>query len=313
MKTFVVLAGLMVIVPRTDGGVTKSLEVLVLDVQAKGDLLGEAVHRHVTRVTNLGGTLHDSLTGVWSISSSSAGAIELVDPKPNRMLSLNRPYGDTPLPVVKPECYGEKSSTAAFCTHDGLNTGMPLVKARLTFTGGWRVRPVEITHDREPRARTPDDTTWGFVQVPRLGDMHLRLPAATPDELQLAGGLILEPLDDAGDVKFIGPQGLEVLKDLAPLRPRVCRLFAGYEESCAVVRFLNTMHAMQYRSGDQVQIDFTQDLVYDLLATPPAVRYLMFMRKDASPDVKDILYPGGGGSPYPRPCPPPMFAAPAEE
>lgn len=304
MKTFVVLAGLMVIVPHTNElGEWTSLSVMVLDVTAGGKLLGEDVHEHVTKVTNIGGTVHDDLTGSWTIESAAAKPIQRV--KPERFLILQQAYGALALSRVKPECYGD-----SFATANCKIGNKPLVKAVLTFTGGWRIRPVEITHDREPRARIEDDTTWGFEQVPRESDKHLRLPAASPTARQLAGGLILEALDDAA-VTFRAPQpNPGLLNQLASLHPQVCYLFADYPQRCAIVRFLNTMHALQFKDGDHVEVDFTQDLMYDLLETPPATRYLTFMRSDASPNIKDILYPGGGGSPFPRPCPPPTFAPP---
>jgi hypothetical protein len=308
MNTYVVLAGLMMIVPYHKGtGEITELKVLVLDVAAAGEQLGEEVHEHVTAVTNFGG-VHAPLDGAWTIATDAPGPMKLEDS--DRFLVLSRYHEANSLARVREECYGD--DFAAKCVKDG----HPLVKAVLTFTGGWRIRPVEITQDREPRALIVDDTWWGFVRVPEevvpdgSGTYKSRhLPRAAPEEVQLAGGLILDPLRDNAKVSFEGPVKLE---PLAPLRPAVCKLFAGVEVQCAVVRFLNTMHAISFEAGDQVQIDFTQYMMYDLLESEPRFRYLTFLRKDASPDIKKILYPGGGGTPFPRPCPPPTFMPLAE-
>jgi hypothetical protein len=305
----------MVIVPRTDGnGNWKELKVVVLDVAAAGDnLLGEKHHHHVTAVTNLGGRYHAPLTGQWTLTSKSLRPIERVTQE--RYLFLQRNYPATDIGFVRPTCYGTDAEIAT-CT--GKKYPNVLVRAVLTFKGGWRVRPVEITHDREPRATRDDNTTWGFARVPvgpvllggQLKD-SLRLPRVTPDEIQLAGGLILDPLDDAEAV-IEPPKSQSPIGNLAELRPGVCTLFAAYTGGCAVLRFLNTMHAISYELGDQVQVDFTQDLMYDLFNVDfdaqNIPRYLTFLRKDASLEVMDLLYPGGGGTPFPRPCPPPAFA-----
>ncbi len=313
MKTFVFLAGLMVIVPRVDPrGEWQGLTVLVLDVEAAAKATGAPHHHHVTTVTNFGGTFHEPLTGAWTLRSNAAGPMEIVGD--DRYLVLERIYGsDSSLPPMQADCYGTKFAT--HCRNDKKYDNA-LVRAVLHFKGGWRIRPVEITHDREPRALVYDDSLWGFLPFPA----NNLAPRSSPPDVQLSGGLILEPLDDhddddANDVTFETPN--QPLGTLASLRPQVCHLFAGHAGRCAVVRFLNVMHAMSFGQEDKQVIDFTQDLVYDLFRdekdqTEPPVRYLTVLRKDARPEVMDILYPGGGGTPFPRPCPPPTFAPPIE-
>lgn len=306
MKTLVVLAGLMVVVPRVDPrGEWQGLTVLVLNAE-KDTHLGGAGHHHVTSVTELGGKLFKPLTGEWTLESKAVGPIELVGE--DRLLVLERLYGrDSPLPPMRPDCYGNNFKK---CTD---TEGNPLVRAILNFKGGWRVRPIEITHDREPRAMIYDDSYWAFVPFPA----NKLVPQPSPSGMQLSGGLILEPLDEA-DLSI-----KETIKDkqydvgpLTPLGRQVCALFAGYPEPCAVLRFLNVMHAMSFPTERQTEIDFTQDMIYDLfgpeLNPGPPVRYMTALRRDARPEIMDLLYPAGGGSPFPRPCPPPTFAPQVE-
>jgi hypothetical protein len=299
MKTFVVLAGLMVIVPRVDPrGQWRELTVLVLNVDAANRPADEPPHHHVTTVTNLGGKFHrPHLEGDWILKSNAVGRpMELVGDE--RYLVLERIYGSqSALPPMRPECHTGK--VIAGCIDADQN---PLVRAVLTFKGGWRIRPVEITHDREPRALVYDDSTWGFMALPS----NKLLPQSSPPEVQLSAGLILEPLDDTVPEIMENKVSIGSLEALP--RPEVCALFTGYAGNCAVLRFLNVMHAISSQGEAQPNVDFTQDVIYELFTKEPPVRYVTELRKDARPEVMDLLYPGGGGSPFPRPCPPPTFA-----
>jgi hypothetical protein len=307
MKTFVVLAGLMVIVPRTDDtGQWRSLNVLVLDPQAAGDRLGETVHDHFTMVTSFQGRheeLVGNMAGDWTIRSTAATPIQLVGDE--RYLFLSRVYGEGELPPLRPECYGPGAVTQ--CTSSTSGTTRPLLKAQLTFTGGWRIRPIEVTHDREPRTDVYDDSTWGFLRF----EPGRQLPLATPHQIQLSSSLILESTDppDVSEVIVDDPQGNDF--DLVELDAETCMVFAAYPGPCAVVRFLNTGTGMS-EGSHRVEIEYPQTVVYELFQDMASLpRYVLFLRKDGRPEAMDVLFPGGGGTVGDeRPCSPTMFAPP---
>lgn len=290
MNTLIVLAGLMLIVPRTDpSGQVVSLTVLVLDTQHAGPQLGEPVTAHQTDITNLGGTAHADLVGRWTIGSSANEPIQIEGEE--RLLVLRKIYGED-LPPLRKACLG-----ADFATSCMLH-GRPLVKAQLTFTGGWRLRPVEIDALREPRANVIDDSWWGFLQVRKNG-----LPLVTDHQIQISSGLVLEPLS-SGAVTFMGP-GAQAFGSgsLHNLPDQACISAVGFAGRCAIVRFLNTVMPTD-TSGDHLEIDVHHNLLYDLYDPAPTPRYLLFLRKDGSDNVMAALgyNAGGGGSPGIRPC-----------
>jgi hypothetical protein len=295
MNTLIVLAGLMLIVPRTDpSGQITSLTVLVLDTQHAGPQLGQAVTTHQTDVTNLGGIAHVDLTGQWTIRSSAAGPIQMQGD--DRFLILRKIY-DKDLPPLRDGCLD-----ADFASKCKLN-GRPLVKAQLTFTGGWRLRPVEIDALREPRADVVDDSYWGFLQIPPGG-----LPLTTHHQVQLSSGLVLEPLS-SGTVTFQGP-GSQAFASLTSIPEKLCVSAVGFAGKCEIVRFLNTVNRTN-TEGDHLEIDVHHNMLYDLYDPAPIPRYLLFIRKDGSSTVMATLgyNTGGGGTPGIRPCIPGAFAA----
>lgn len=302
MKTFVVLAGLMLIVPHADPitGQWTSLTVLVLDTAHASLQLGEPVREHQMEVANFGGTALAPLTGSWSVHSRSSKPITFQGRE--RLLFLHDVYHPQPPPAVRPSCYGPDFKTKC------VNDHRKLLQAQVTFHGGWVVRPIEIAANREPRT-VVDDSTWGFLRVRENG-----LPLATDDQRQLAGGIILEASDGAS-VGVEGP-GAGDFATLHTLTPSQCATHAefGTTQSCAIIRFLNTVKP-EIISGDRLEIDHHHNMLYDLFEPPPTNRYLLFLRKDGDPEIMNILYPtGGGGSTGGiRPCLPPAFANPISD
>jgi hypothetical protein len=300
MKTFVVLAGLMLIVPHVDPetGQLTSLTVLVLDTAHAGPQFGESVRPHQMEVTNFGGATKP-LAGSWAVRSSSSKPITIGGKE--RLLFLNDVYHPDQLPPLRKSCYGPNFSTE--CVIDGRK----LLQAQITFHGGWVVRPIEIAKNREPRADVVDDSYWGFLRVPENG-----LPRATDDQRQLAGGILLEAIDGASvNIENPGDGQFATLQTLSSAQ---CKTAVGTTSSCAVVRFLNTVRP-ELISGDLLEIDHHHNILYDLFDPAPANRYLLFLRKNGSPRIMNDLFPtGGGGSTGGiRPCMPPAFAPPVSD
>jgi hypothetical protein len=287
MNTFVVLTGLMLLVPDPSG---KTLTVLVLDTPASLERNEVLVHTHETTVHDLGAPAANeaALTGDWSLESKGSGSISIVDA--SRFMDLDAVYGSTKLESVIPECLGASFETDPKCMRDK----KPMVRARLTFSGEWSVQPISINLQKRPRAAVIDDSHWGFVQIPAKG-----LPLAVRGRVQhLAGGVVLSaPSGKAVEIK--GPSSPAPLKVIGKT---TCKLQVGVDAECSILRFRNT--PMPHAAATAVlEIENDVDLIYDLLKAPPAVRYLPFMRLE---DAKATVELGGGGlgSPDPRPCPP---------
>lgn len=301
MKTFIVLAGLMLIVPHADPvtGQWTSLTVLILDTAHAGPQFGEAVQEHQMEVANLGGTALAPLAGKWTVSSGSNKPIT-VEGK-DRLLFLSDIYNPNPLPSLRPACYGPDFDTGCVINN------RKLLQAQVTFQGGWVVRPIEIARNREPRANVIDDSTWGFLRLRENG-----LPLTLDDQRQLAGGIVLEASDSAS-VVIAGP-GAGSFATLHSLSSTQCTKHAGTASSCAIVRFLNTVKP-EIISNERLEIDHHHNMLYDLFDPAPAHRYLLFLRKDGSPEIMDDLFPTGGGGSIGgvRPCIPPAFADPIRD
>ena len=163
MKTFVVLAGLMLVVPHEDKntGEWKSLTVLVLDTAHAGHQLGKPVQDHETTVANFGGKAPAPLSGNWTVKSAASGPIQVREKgstyTPGDLHCDGPPPCPGKLPLPREGCLG-----AGFETDPGCRIGKrPLVRARLTFTGGWKVRPMEYSHNREPQAGVESTTPSG--------------------------------------------------------------------------------------------------------------------------------------------------------
>jgi hypothetical protein len=299
MTTVVVLSGLMLFVPHVNPTTNQwtSLTVLVLDTASAGPQHGEPVLAHETNVANFGGSAFAPLAGRWVVRSTGRGPITVEDR--DRLLFLSDLYREGELPPVREECLGSDFETR--CKANGRR----LVVAQIRFEGAWRVRPVEIHRNREPRALVVDDSLWGFLRL-REG----RLPVATAHQRQLAGGILLEP-SDGGAAKIEAPD-VGAFSTLQRLQNEQCRVLAGNARPCAIVRFLNALSAQgceQLASArERLEIDHHGNILYDLFQPPPTNRYLLFLRKDGSASV--TLFPGGGGSVGCRPCQPVSFANP---
>lgn len=307
MKTFVVLAGLMLIVPHADPatGQWTSLTVLILETAHAGPQIGEQVRDHRTDVTNLGGAPPIPLAGRWAVRSNSSKPILVEDPVTvdgkGRLLFLKDVYSPEPLPSVRPACYGPDFDTTCV-----LN-GRKLLQAQITFQGGWIVRPIDINRDREPRAKLIDDSTWGFLRV--RGNS---LPLALKDQRQLAGGIVLEARDSASVV--VEPPASTSFPPLHTLPAAGCDVLVGTQTSCAVIRFLNTVNP-EIVSNERLEIDHHHNLIYDLFDRAPMKRYLLFLRKDGTKSIIDQLFPTGGGGSVGgiRPCLPGAFVDPVQD
>jgi len=306
MKIFVVLAGLMLIVPHADPatGQWTSLTVLVLETAHAGPQIGEQIRNHRMDVTNLGGAPPVPLAGRWAVRSNSSKPILVEDPVTvdgkGRLLFLRDLYSPEQLPSVRPACYGPDFDTACV-----LN-GRKLLQAQITFHGGWIVRPIDINHDREPRAKLIDDSIWGFLRV--RGNS---LPLALKDQRQLAGGIVLEARDGAS-VAVEPPSG--TFPPLQTIPAAGCDVLVGTQTSCAVIRFLNTVRP-EIVSAERLEIDHHHNLLYDPFDPTPMKRYLLFLRKDGTKSIMDQLYPieGGGSVGGIRPCMPGAFVDPVQD
>lgn len=302
MNTIVVLAGLMLVVPRTDpanpNGPPTALTVLVLQTKGSPDQLGHPVARHDTVVWNFApDTIPAPLSGSWSIRNSEGGGIELGDR--SRLLHLGDLYRELGqgLPAIRGCCLD--GDVLADCVLGQRH----LVVARLDFEGGWRVRAIESDGLRRPRADVADDSMWGFKYEKPDGS----LGAVTRNARKLSSALALEPLG-GGRVTFTH-DGSSALQNLAAVND--CKQWVGVSGQCAVVQFLNTV-SPQGTTTHHPSLDHHHNLLYDLFTMSPQPRYLVSLVKDGTPAVmKDLLYTFFG-SPAPRPCIPPVLLDPVE-
>ncbi len=299
MTTFVVLAGLMLVVPNVDPTTHQvtSLTVLVLDTTRAPPQHGHDVMPHESGVLNFEGPKVDHLTGRWTIASAATGAIDMEGA--DRMLVLRRVYGGTALPLVRRECLNFETACKIGST--------PLLRAHLTFTGGWTVRPIDIHKNREPRADLQDDSWWGFLRVrsPKLPlTTSVKVGTQVQTQVHLSAGLILEARGGAR-VDFSN----DLFDTLATLPTDSCKRHAKqtHTGTCAIVRFLNTVRPTA-TPPELLEIEHHHNLLYELFQRGLSRRYLLFLRADGEKDAK-LLYPRGGGSTSGiRPClPPPML------
>jgi hypothetical protein len=289
MNTFVVLTGLMLLVPDPS---SKTLTVLVLNAANAGDRYGTKVHAHQPTVKDLGlGTAAaaSSFSGDWTIESDVAGDVTMSTA--DGFLDLDQLYKPASLSGVKGDCLGDDFATAKGCQRGGGS----MVAARITLKGEWTVSPIAIDINKEPRAAVFDESHYGFVHVPKGGGLPLALRGVKD---HLAGGVLLSTKASAS-VTLSGPTNLGT-----PLRipaPQ-CNVWVGVNAECSVIRVQNTpVHPAL--AGGTLEIEHDVDLLYDLLETEPTYRYLPFMRLEHEASTAE-LFGTGGGSADPRPCPP---------
>ena len=111
MNTFVVLAGLMLIVPRTDPqGNVESLTVLVLETETAGSQYGHPMQPHLAVVAGGTSPLPPRLSGDWTIHSPGRGGIQIHDQ--GRLFRLGDVYGAS-APKLDPNCLGDDPEAMA--------------------------------------------------------------------------------------------------------------------------------------------------------------------------------------------------------
>ena len=277
MNTYVVLTGLMLIVPMTGQSVNSwgGLTVLVLEADGARDRYGEEIHAHdKANIANLAAADdHVPLRGRWTFQTEGATNIMA---RTERLLRLE-------------DLYEEEGSTLAVrsaCLRDDADScstgwGRKLVKGKVTFEGAWKLRAIDIDYKTNPRADVQDDSIFGFLRMPRG-----RMPRALKHTALLAGGVVLE---GSGDVKINGAAEHALLKDKSTAA--ACQRAVGVAKECRMIRVMNlTSHpAGPDPDGGWIGADVHADLVYDLLKPAPDRRYMPFLRS-SGPKAK-CLFP----------------------
>src|SRR6476659_6043492 len=110
MTTVIVLAGLMLVVPRTNAaGEVKALTVLVLNTENVAPQFGHPVVTHDAEVTNIGGAPHALLNGAWTVKSDYLAPVELGSS--DRRIVLKKIYGHPLAGFREKDCLGPDFAT----------------------------------------------------------------------------------------------------------------------------------------------------------------------------------------------------------
>jgi len=293
MKTFVVLAGLIALVPQVDQ--QGNVQITALILRADGQVLGHPVHPHEPLIRFFGGGGQVFQNSKAATLTAGSGSITIVDPN-RRILGLNTLY-PRGLPLKNDCLSGGEPQTS--CRRPD---GSPALVGRVTFKGAWTLRPVEIDYLQSPRPNDIDTTVLGFVSYQQ--------PHVSTVEVSVAGAILFEtdqPLSAQVDGQSVSP----------PAIPS-CAVFNLDPVQCSFIRVSNlpkTGGPAGPKCGErQGEVDEHFDLIYGIFdssstAQPLTFRYLPFNRTEDVVTCQRILHPPGPGDAPPRiKCPSTLLA-----
>ena len=286
MKTYVLVAGLIALLPHVDSQ-GKIVAVTALILSAEGRVLGEDVHPHEPL---LGVYEHSTVPNPRSATlKAGTGRIGIDDPF-ERILDFDRLYPRGGL--LRQDCITGDVQTKCLKAN-----GKPALVGRVTLEGSWTVRPVDLDFNYNPRPDDIDLTTLGFLSYSPPHVSHV--------EGIVAGAVLFETTES---VKLVVDGNTVDVKQVAD-----CAKYHLGQDPCALVAIRNLPKSGgmpdRPRCGQRRgEVDAHFDLMYEVLDTKPAHRYVPFNQKEDVEACRRLLTPGTGDNPPRIKCPTTMMS-----